>query len=251
MQEFRGSEENKPHSYEVSKIELLEGPRTAKESDSPHLDSATNNSISTAKLLEGVEKSYDKGKKLLDESRDLTDGETSFRVDNKNSQSSTPVTDTVANIGKVVERTSKKLGVKNVKCLKGVFPEEFDTRPVDVKEKEKAEKAAAEAQHREIVLRDEVVDTLKNNGMDVSMNTEKGQRVLDEANENVRMSAKKRRALETASLGTSPRSLTVVSSATGAKVLKNVETFATELDKSSTQPKTFIDLLVLLGKREW
>ena len=112
MQEFRGSEENKPHSYEVTKIELLEGPRTAKESDSPHLDSATNNSISTAKLLEGVEKSYDKGKKLLDESRDLTDGETSFRVDNKNSQSSTPVTDTVANIGKVVERTSKKLGVK-------------------------------------------------------------------------------------------------------------------------------------------
>ena len=112
MQEFRGSEENKPHSYEVTKIELLEGPRTAKESDSPHLDSATNNSISTAKLLEGVEKSYDKGKKLLDESRDLTDGETSFRVDNKNSQSSTPVTDTVANIGKVVEKTSKKLGVK-------------------------------------------------------------------------------------------------------------------------------------------
>ena len=123
--------------------------------------------------------------------------------------------------------------------MRGVFPEEFDTRPVDVKEKEQAEKAAAEVQHRETVMRDEVVDTLKDNGMDVSMNTEKGQRVLDEANEGVRMSAKKRRSLETASLGTSPRSLTVVPSADGAKVLNNIETLATELDKSSTQPKTF------------
>lgn len=129
---------------------------------------------------------------------------------------------------------------ENVNGLKGPFPDEFDTRPVDVKEREKAEKAAVEAQHREIVLRDEVVDTLKNNGLDVSMNTEEGQRMIDEVNGRVRMSAKKRRALETASLGTSPRSLTVVSSANGAKILKNVETLATELDKSSTQPKTFI-----------
>ncbi|MDD7046169.1 MAG: DEAD/DEAH box helicase family protein [Prevotella sp.] len=129
---------------------------------------------------------------------------------------------------------------ENVNGLKGPFPDEFDTRPVDVKEREKAEKAAVEAQHREIVLRDEVVATLKNNGLDVSMNTEEGQRMIDEVNGRVRMSAKKRRALETASLGTSPRSLTVVSSANGAKILKNVETLATELDKSSTQPKTFI-----------
>lgn len=129
---------------------------------------------------------------------------------------------------------------ENVNGLKGPFPDEFDTRPVDVKEREKAEKAAVEAQHREIVLRDEVVDTLKNNGLDVSMNTEEGQRMIDEVNGRVRMSAKKIRALETASLGTSPRSLTVVSSANGAKILKNVETLATELDKSSTQPKTFI-----------
>ena len=78
---------------------------------------------------------------------------------------------------------------ENVDGLKGPFPDEFDTRPVDVKEKEKAEKAAAEAQHREIVLRDAVVDTLKNNGMDVSMNTEEGQRVIDEENsgDSVRM----------------------------------------------------------------
>ena len=134
----------------------------------------------------------------------------------------------------------KKTFEENVKGLRGVFPEEFDTRPVEVKEKEKAEKAAAEAQHRETVLRDEVVDTLKNNGMDVSMNTEEGQKVLDEVNEGVRMSAKKRRALETVSVSRDKKHQpTVVSSAAGAKVLNNIETLATELDKSSTQPKTF------------
>lgn len=105
MQEFRGGEENKPHSYEVTKIELLDAPGTAvlpdsspldttpsnsknitsegsekaNESDSLPLNSATNGYISTAKLLQGVEKSYDSGKKLLDESKDLTDGETLFR----------------------------------------------------------------------------------------------------------------------------------------------------------------------------
>lgn len=133
MQEFRGGEENKPHSYEVTKIELLdspgkrenpdrpplvssnnsidrkielpdtpgtavlpdsspldttpsnsknitsEGSEKANESDSLPLNSATNGYISTAKLLQGVEKSYDSGKKLLDESKNLTDGETLFR----------------------------------------------------------------------------------------------------------------------------------------------------------------------------
>ena len=105
MQEFRGGEENKPHSYEVTKIELLDAPGTAvlpdsspldttpsnsknitsegsekaNESDSLPLNSATNGYISTAKLLQGVEKSYDSGKKLLEESKNLTDGETLFR----------------------------------------------------------------------------------------------------------------------------------------------------------------------------
>ncbi len=77
MQEFRGSEENKPHSYEVTKIELLDSPEKREYPDRSHSD-ASNNSISTAKLLNGVEKSYDKGKKLLDESKDLAEGETHF-----------------------------------------------------------------------------------------------------------------------------------------------------------------------------
>lgn len=78
MQEFRGGEENKPHSYEVTKIELLDSPGKRENPDRPPSD-ASNNSIDTAKLLQGVEKSYDSGKKLLDESKDLTDGETFFR----------------------------------------------------------------------------------------------------------------------------------------------------------------------------
>ena len=107
MQEFRGGEENKPHSYEVTKIELLDSPGKRENPDRPPSDASNNsidnkielpdtpgtavlpdsspldmtpsNSIDTAKLLQGVEKSYDSGKKLLDESKDLTDGETLFR----------------------------------------------------------------------------------------------------------------------------------------------------------------------------
>jgi predicted RNA methylase len=84
MQEFRGGEENKPHSYEVTKIELLDSPGKRENPDRPPSD-APNNSIDTAKLLQGVEKSYDSGKKLLDESKNLTDGETFFRKESDKS----------------------------------------------------------------------------------------------------------------------------------------------------------------------
>ena len=95
--------------------------------------------------------------------------------------------------------------------------------------------------HAEQVLRDVVIDHLRKSGMDVITDHEEGQRVLDMANgEDVRMNAKKRRALETASLGNSPRSLTVIPSADGAKVLNNIDNLAKELDNSATQPKTFI-----------
>ena len=55
-----------------------------------------------------------------------------------------------------------------------------------------------------------------------------------------RFSAKQKRALETASLGNAPRSLTVVSSVTGAKVLNSIDKLVDSLEKSATQPKTFI-----------
>ena len=147
MQEFRGGEENKPHSYEVTKIELLDAPGTAvlpdsspldttpsnsknitsegsekaNESDSLPLNIATNGYISTAKLLQGVEKSYDSGKKLLDESKDLTDGETFFRKesDKPNEASlglSKPLNE---RIGKAIDKAAEKTGGK-VKMVNSV-----------------------------------------------------------------------------------------------------------------------------------
>ena len=66
----------------------------------------------------------------------------------------------------------------------------------------------------------------------------------------VRFNAKQKRALETASLGNAPRSLTVVSSADGAKVLNNIDKLGESLEKSVTQPKTFIgDVAKALGAR--
>ena len=175
MQEFRGGEENKPHSYEVTKIELLdspgkrenpdrpplvssnnsidrkielpdtpgtavlpdsspldmtpsnsknitsEGSEKANESDSLPLNSATNGYISTAKLLQGVEKSYDSGKKLLDESKDLTDGETFFRKesDKPNEASLSLSKPLEGRIAETVEKVSKQTGGK-VKMVNSV-----------------------------------------------------------------------------------------------------------------------------------
>ena len=48
-----------PYIYEVTKIELIDGSSQ----NGPSPSNASNNSISAANLLNGVEKSYDKGKK--------------------------------------------------------------------------------------------------------------------------------------------------------------------------------------------
>lgn len=111
-------------------------------------------------------------------------------------------------------------------------------------------KSAQSPTREETILRDAVINHMKGSGLDV-IGTEDGQRVLDMVNgRDVRLSAKQKRALETASLGNNPRSLTVVSSADGAKVLKNVDNLAKDLDKSATQPKTFIgDVAKALGAK--
>ena len=102
----------------------------------------------------------------------------------------------------------------------------------------------------ERVLRDAVIDRLRESGMEVITDEGTGQRVLDEANGKAKLSAKKRRALETASLGKTPRSLTVVSSADGANVLKSIDTLVSEFEKSAVQPKTFIgDVAKALGAK--
>ena len=108
----------------------------------------------------------------------------------------------------------------------------------------------SEMPQEERVLRDAVIDRLRESGMEVITDEEAGQRVLDEANGKAKLSAKKRRALETASLGKTPRSLTVVSSADGANVLKSIDTLVSEFEKSAVQPKTFIgDVAKALGAK--
>ncbi len=71
MHEFLNSNDaNSPHSYEVTQIELIEDSTVAPTNEAHNPLNRSTNSISATKLLNGVEKSYDKGKKLLDESKD-------------------------------------------------------------------------------------------------------------------------------------------------------------------------------------
>ena len=92
----------------------------------------------------------------------------------------------------------------------------------------------------EEVLRDAVIDRIRRSGIEVIDDPAVGQRVLDMANGDAKEQAKKKRALETASLRETPRSLTVISSADGAKILQNIEELAKELTESVSQPKTFV-----------
>lgn len=75
------AQKNKPHSYEVTAVELIEDavpqpdnhgrigrPRFSETQHIVEDESSSGNSISAAKLLKGIEKSYDSGKFLLDES---------------------------------------------------------------------------------------------------------------------------------------------------------------------------------------
>ena len=67
MKENRGADiANKPYTYEVTKIELLSSsiPTINSQATAPN-----NNSITLANLLKDVEFSYEKGKKLLEESK--------------------------------------------------------------------------------------------------------------------------------------------------------------------------------------
>ena len=65
-EDFTSKEAKVPHSYEVHKIELLAGTLAEPETrPNPN----TNNSISVANLLNGVEKSYDKGKNFWKKAR--------------------------------------------------------------------------------------------------------------------------------------------------------------------------------------
>ena len=139
---------------------------------------------------------------------------------------------------------------KEIDAAEEMVTQKYSALPEDLRQQKADGKSAQLPTREETILRDAVIDHMKESGLDV-LGTEKGQQVLDMANgREVRLSAKQKRALETASLGNNPRSLTVVSSADGAKVLKNVDELANKLDKSATQPKTFIgDVAKALGAK--
>lgn len=95
--------------------------------------------------------------------------------------------------------------------------QKYSALPEDLRQQKADGKSAQLPTREETILRDAVIDHMKESGLDV-LGTAEGQRVLDMVNgRDVRLSAKQKRALETASLGNNPRSLTVVSSADGAK----------------------------------
>ena len=96
-----------------------------------------------------------------------------------------------------------------------------------------------EVSPREDALRDALVNVLRGAGVDVVTDVEEGQRVLDYANGETRLQAKKR-ALETASVTSKEKHQpTVVSSADGAKVLKNLDKLVEDFEKLSNQSKFF------------
>ena len=99
----------------------------------------------------------------------------------------------------------------------------------------------SEMSQEERVLRDAVIDRLRESGMEVITDEEAGQRVLDEANGKAKLSAKKRRALETVTIADeSTNNATAISSADGAKIQKNLETLAENYNNRSNRVKGFI-----------
>jgi hypothetical protein len=106
---------------------------------------------------------------------------------------------------------------KEIDAAEEMVTQKYSALPEDLRQQKADGKSAQLPTREETILRDVVIDHMKESGLDV-LGTEEGQRVLDMVNgRDVRLSAKQKRALETASLGNNPRSLTVVSSADGAK----------------------------------
>lgn len=102
----------------------------------------------------------------------------------------------------------------------------------------------------EVALCDAVVERLRDAGVDVVTDWEEGQRVIDEVNGDVRLQAKKR-ALETVSVTSNEaHQPTVVSSADGANVLKELDNVTEKYNNISNRINTFIgDVAKALGSK--
>lgn len=97
-----------------------------------------------------------------------------------------------------------------------------------------------DADMAETELRDALIETMREAGIDVITDAEAGQQVLDMANEEATLSRDKKRAEETASLTQEGGSRADISTADIANVSKILESFAKELEKVSSNRKNFL-----------
>lgn len=117
--------------------------------------------------------------------------------------------------------------------------------------KQKGAASGRELTDGERSLRDALVEKLRGAGIEVIADAEEGQRVLDEENGGgVRMQAKKR-ALETVSVTSKEEHQpTVVSSADGVKILKELDETKEKYENISNRVNTFIgDVATALGAK--
>ena len=98
-------------------------------------------------------------------------------------------------------------------------------------------------ERQEQTLRDAVVEHLRSKGIDVSTDWKLGQKILDDYNGVGKLSASKKRAVETASLNPKEGSPADISTADGAKIQKKLESYANKLEKVSNLRKNFLEEL--------
>gem|GEM_PF-5313572 len=123
--------------------------------------------------------------------------------------------------------------------------------------RQKVDGETARVSEQEAELRDAVIGLMREEGLDVITDTETGQRVLDMANGQARLMGNrgtKKSASETAETLASKEELaytTDISSADGAKLLKNIDNLAKSYEEKSNKPRTFLDdLAIVIGAKE-
>lgn len=145
----------------------------------------------------------------------------------------------------------------SVEAAKGVQLSDEDSDDAEpfaeykgVKQMKSHDGVAEEVGERERMVVEAMAEHLRAMGIETITDIEEAQRVLDEANGGASLSAKKRRALETVSLSPMEKGQqTVISSADGAKILKDLDILANNyVISASTKEKTFLgSLSVALG----
>ena len=138
--------------------------------------------------------------------------------------------------------------------IKNAVQERIDEETGNVALFHKASEEASEVSEQEGALRDALVETMRNAGIEVVADEQEGQRVLDIVNgENATLSKAQKRAAETVSVASNEEHRqTVVSTADGAKVLNNLDELAKDYDNLTTNNrKSFLnDVAEALGAKK-